>query len=63
VAPKQITLPFARSFREIKSKLTGKPIGYPVIGAGVAGGDWNVISQIITEELAAENHTLVKYRA
>lgn len=49
-------------FAKIKSDFGGKRIGYPLIGAGLAGGDWDVISQIITEELAGENHTLVEYQ-
>lgn len=36
-------------------------IGYPMIGAGLAGGDWEVISKIIDEELEGLNHTLVIY--
>ena len=49
-------------FAAIKSDFAGKRIGYPLIGAGLAGGDWNVISEIITEELAEENHTVVEYQ-
>ena len=49
-------------FAKIKTDFAGKRIGYPLIGAGLAGGDWGLISQIITEELDGENHTLVKYR-
>lgn len=45
----------------IKHNFSGKRIGYPLIGAGLAGGDWNVIEAIICEELANENHTLVKF--
>ena len=48
-------------FRRIKSVFGGKRIGYPLIGAGLAGGDWNVISNIIDEELDGEDHTLVKF--
>ena len=33
-----------------------------MIGGGLAGGDWNIISAIINEELAGEDHTLVKYK-
>jgi O-acetyl-ADP-ribose deacetylase (regulator of RNase III) len=47
--------------RTVKSKFSGKRIGYPKIGAGLAKGDWNVISGIIDEELAGEDHTLVEY--
>ncbi|WP_442511841.1 macro domain-containing protein [Novipirellula sp. SH528] len=45
----------------VKSQFTGKRIGYPRIGAGLAKGDWGLISQIINEELAGEDHTLVEY--
>jgi O-acetyl-ADP-ribose deacetylase (regulator of RNase III) len=38
---------------------SGKRIGYPKIGAGLAGGDWNIISSIIDKELIGEDHTLV----
>ena len=48
-------------FGKIKAQFSGKRIGYPLIGAGLAGGDWNVISQIIDEELSGEDHTLVKF--
>jgi O-acetyl-ADP-ribose deacetylase (regulator of RNase III) len=50
------------AFREIKSRFHGKRIGYPMIGAGLAGGDWDVISQIVDEELSGEDHTLVRYQ-
>lgn len=49
-------------FKEIKNKFSGKRIGYPKIGAGLAGGDWNIISKIIDEELSGENHTFVEYQ-
>ena len=48
-------------FKKIKSNYSGKRIGYPKIGAGLAGGDWDQISKIIDEELAGEDHTLVEY--
>ena len=38
---------------------SGKRIGYPKIGAGLAGGYWNIISKIIDKELEGENHSLV----
>jgi len=49
------------AFHAIKLQFSGKRIGYPRIGAGLAGGDWNVIAQIIDDELDAEHHTLVEY--
>jgi O-acetyl-ADP-ribose deacetylase (regulator of RNase III) len=48
-------------FRSIKRNFSGKKIGYPMIGAGLAGGDWKVIATIIDEELEGEDHTLVKF--
>jgi len=50
-----------QSFRGIKKQFSGSRIGYPAIGAGLAGGDWNIISEIIDEELDGEDHTFVEY--
>lgn len=50
------------AMRAIKNEFTGQRIGYPLIGAGLAGGDWSIIEEIINEELVGENHTLVEYR-
>jgi len=49
-------------FQRIKSDFAGRRIGYPKIGAGLAGGDWPTIAAIIDEELAGENHTLVLFK-
>jgi O-acetyl-ADP-ribose deacetylase (regulator of RNase III) len=35
--------------------------GYPKIGAGLAGGNWDIISNIIDEELKDRDHILVEY--
>jgi len=48
-------------FKQIKKDFSGKRIGYPMIGAGLAGGDWTVISKIINKELEGEDHTLVMW--
>jgi O-acetyl-ADP-ribose deacetylase (regulator of RNase III) len=48
-------------FKAVREKFHGKRIGYPKIGAGLAKGDWNVISQIVDEELAGEDHTVVEF--
>ena len=48
-----------KCFADVKRKHAGLRIGYPKIGAGLAGGDWEIISAIIDEELAGEDHTLV----
>lgn len=50
------------AMRAIKKGFTGQRIGYPPIGAGLAGGEWSIIEEIIDEELAGEDHTLVEYR-
>jgi O-acetyl-ADP-ribose deacetylase (regulator of RNase III) len=47
--------------KRVKGEHSGKRIGYPRIGAGLAGGDWSRISPIIDEELRGEDHTLVEY--
>lgn len=49
-------------FKNVKKNFSGLKIGYPAIGAGLAGGDWEVISKIIEEELVGENHTFVQYQ-
>lgn len=46
-------------FQKIKHDFAGKRIGYPKIGAGLAGGDWSIIEEIIDRELEGEDHTLV----
>jgi O-acetyl-ADP-ribose deacetylase (regulator of RNase III) len=46
-------------FAEIAQRFAGQRIGYPMIGAGLAGGDWQVIAQIITDQLQGQDHTLV----
>jgi O-acetyl-ADP-ribose deacetylase (regulator of RNase III) len=48
-------------FRRVKQQFKGQRIGYPKIGAGLARGDWQVISQIIEEELVGETHTYVEF--
>jgi O-acetyl-ADP-ribose deacetylase (regulator of RNase III) len=48
-------------FRRLKQHYAGKRIGYPAIGAGLAGGSWAIIAAIIDEELAGENHVFVEW--
>ena len=48
-------------FRWIKQQHSGKRIGLPKIGAGLAGGDWARIAAVIEEELAGEDVTLVEF--
>lgn len=49
-------------FSKIKINFSGKRIGYPAIGSGLAGGDWKIIAGIIERELFNEDHTLVVYK-
>jgi len=51
-----------RVFAQVKQDYAGKRIGYPMLGAGLAGGDWNQIYNIIRNELVSEDHTLVKFK-
>jgi O-acetyl-ADP-ribose deacetylase (regulator of RNase III) len=46
-------------FGRIKEDFHGKRIGYPLIGCGLAGGEWEIVSEIINSELEGEDHTLV----
>lgn len=47
------------SMKLIKKQFSGKKIGMPKIGAGLAGGDWSLIKEIINEELVNEDVTVV----
>ena len=48
-------------FRKIKKDFPKKKIGFPRIGAGLCGGNWNRISKIIDEELNGADYTLVEF--
>ena len=49
-------------FKWIRLQYASKRIGFPRIGAGLAGGDWSVISEIIEQELDGMDATLVNYK-
>lgn len=49
-------------FRKINYIFSGKTIGLPMIGAGLAGGDWNIIKNIIYDELKDMNIKIVLYK-
>lgn len=51
-----------RVFQAIRTQFSGRRIGYPLIGAGLARGDWTTIAAILDEELAGEDHTLVHFK-
>jgi len=50
--------------KHLRGMFEDKKIGLPLIGAGLAGGDWKIIEQIIKEEL--DDHgvdvTIVKFK-
>lgn len=50
-------------FMRIYQEYGGLRIGYPLIGAGLAGGDWNIIAPIIDKRLSDCDHTLVRFIA
>ncbi|MEM7717254.1 MAG: hypothetical protein AAF349_27515 [Cyanobacteria bacterium P01_A01_bin.68] len=45
----------------LKENYSGKKIGLPKIGAGLARGDWEIIESIIAEELNGEDVTIVLF--
>lgn len=53
---------FTICLRKMNQIFRGKRIGLPKIGAGLAGGDWNIISEIIFKELNSCNVTIVNYK-
>ena len=48
-------------FAGVKEQFGDLRIGFPAIGAGFAGGDWEKIWEIIEEELADTDATFVRY--
>jgi O-acetyl-ADP-ribose deacetylase (regulator of RNase III) len=49
------------ALRAMKQEFSGLLFGLPKIGAGLAGGDWDVIEGIIKEELEGERVIIVNY--
>lgn len=49
-------------FAQIARDFPAARIGYPMIGAGLAGGSWPAISRLIERELKGRDHTLVEYQ-
>jgi len=48
--------------RKLNSIFKGSHIGLPLIGCGLAGGDWDVVKRIIQSELKDCDVTVVIYR-
>lgn len=53
---------FRDILRSMKTEFTGLRIGFPLIGAGLAGGDWERIFAMIGAELIDEDVTIVHYQ-
>jgi len=49
------------ALRAMKEQFSGLLFGMPKIGAGLAGGDWDVIEKIIEDELEGERVIIVNY--
>jgi O-acetyl-ADP-ribose deacetylase (regulator of RNase III) len=47
--------------RKINHQYPRKKIGLPKIGCGLAGGDWNIVRQIIERELIDMDVTIVNF--
>lgn len=52
---------FTIALRKINHEYPNKKIGLPLIGAGLAGGNWDRIKAIIETELKSMNVTIVHY--
>lgn len=48
-------------FVEIANDFSGKRVGIPMIGAGLAGGNWAVINKIIENAVGGLDITVVEY--
>jgi O-acetyl-ADP-ribose deacetylase (regulator of RNase III) len=48
--------------RKINYICKGQKIGVPLIGSGLAGGDWNIIKKIIEKELNNMEVTVVHFK-
>jgi O-acetyl-ADP-ribose deacetylase (regulator of RNase III) len=53
---------FTLCMRKINHQFHGKRIGLPLIGAGLAGGDWNIIEKIIEKELKDMDVTIARFK-
>jgi len=49
--------------RKVGMHFKGDEIGLPLIGCGIAGGDWRIVKEIIKRELAECHVTIVHYKA
>jgi O-acetyl-ADP-ribose deacetylase (regulator of RNase III) len=48
--------------RAINKEFKGKKVALPLIGCGLAGGDWNIVKRIIETELTEVSTVIVHYK-
>lgn len=48
--------------RKLNFTFKGKSVGLPMIGSGLAGGDWYIITDIIQQELKDCDITVVRFK-
>ena len=53
---------FISGLKRIREDFHGKRIGFPMIGAGLASGNWGMIKEMIGDELKGEDVTVVIFR-
>ncbi|MFV2014891.1 MAG: phosphatase, partial [Candidatus Heimdallarchaeota archaeon] len=52
----------ALCMRKINHAWAGKRLGVPLIGCGLAGGDWDIVKEIYKRELTNLDTTVVHFR-
>jgi O-acetyl-ADP-ribose deacetylase (regulator of RNase III) len=52
---------FRKALKEVRAKFSGKMMAMPKIGAGLAGGDWEIIERILEDEMRGEYVTVVTW--
>lgn len=52
---------FRKALKEVRAKFSGKMMAMPKIGAGLAGGNWEIIERILEEEMRGEYVTVVTW--
>ena len=59
--PKVRYVALEQAARSIAEEVPGKRLGLPMIGAGLAGGDWLIIKEILGRELGSLDLTVVVF--
>ena len=52
---------FRKALKEVRAKFSGKMMAMPKIGAGLAGGNWEIIERILEDEMRGEYVTVVTW--